>query len=108
MRDTENHRPVVCDYTHTSDPSQAWLELKSITKTLSLSCENKSTRNINPNRKNQLEIHNPHCNPSALTNCHEQITQPISRKNIWKSLKQKKICNSPASAHALQAETNEN
>jgi hypothetical protein len=91
MRDRKNHRPVVCSYTDTSNPLQAWLELKLITKILSLSCENKSTKNINPNRKNQLEIHNRHCNPPVLTNCHEQITQPISRKNIWKSLKQKNL-----------------
>jgi hypothetical protein len=104
MRDRKNDRPVVCGYAHTSDPSQAWLELKSITKTLNLSCENKSIRNINPNRKNQLEIHNPHYNPPVLTNCHEQITQPIFRKNIWKSLKQKKFCNSPASSHTKQTQ----
>jgi hypothetical protein len=71
MRDRKNHRPVVCSYTHTSGPSQAWLELKSITNILSLSYENKSTRYINPNPKNLLEIHNPHYNPLVLTNCHE-------------------------------------
>jgi hypothetical protein len=74
MRDRKNHKPVVCGYMHISDPLQAWLELKSITKTLSLSCENKSTKNINPDQKNQLEIHNPHYNPPVLTNYHEQIT----------------------------------
>ena len=74
-----------------------------ITKILSLSYENKSTRYINPNRKNQLEIYNPHCNHPVLTNFHEQIIQSISRKNIWKSLKQKN-CNSPASAHTKQTQ----